>query len=61
MGRKDALKGPGGETRTKVLVGMPQALRDALQRMADRDDRTLTDFCRGILRRYVESQKGGKR
>ncbi|MCZ6689615.1 MAG: hypothetical protein O7H41_08440 [Planctomycetota bacterium] len=61
MSKKGELQGSGGTTQAKIVLRMPKALRVELQRLADKDERTLSDVCRRILRWYIEGKKGGKR
>ncbi|MCZ6688641.1 MAG: hypothetical protein O7H41_03460 [Planctomycetota bacterium] len=61
MGRKNRGMGEKAPKDAAILLKLPQALKDALQRMADDDSRPLATYIRLTLLRHVESKKGGKR
>lgn len=39
-----------------IDIRIDRALKAGLQRLADRNRRTLADYCRGVLERHVEDE-----
>jgi predicted DNA-binding protein len=42
---------------SSIMIRMPADLREALQKLADKDRRPLSDYCRLALEAHIESQK----
>jgi predicted DNA-binding protein len=42
---------------SSIMIRMPADLRQALQKLADKDRRPLSDYCRLVLEAHTESQK----
>lgn len=60
MARKGSPKMMAGKKDATVLLRMSKAMREALQKLADADNRKMADYCRLVLLQHVESRKGGR-
>jgi predicted HicB family RNase H-like nuclease len=46
---------PENDTDARITVSLPQELKDRLNDAADKDDRSMNNFCRKIIREAVEA------
>ena len=49
------------DKNVKVLLGLPESMRDSLKEKADQKELALSSFIRMVLKEYLESTKEGKK